>query len=56
MVTCIGLTFVQVMAWRLVGANPLPELMLANYQLDSWEHISMKFKSEFYHFHSRKCI
>ena len=25
-------------------------------KLDSCEHISVKFKSEFYHFHSRKCI
>ena len=25
-------------------------------QLDSWEQISVKFESEFHHFHSRKCI
>ena len=25
-------------------------------QLDSWEYISVKFESEFYHFHSRKSI
>ena len=29
--------------------------MLAYWQLDSWEHISVKFESRFYHFHSRKC-
>ena len=31
-----------------------PEPMLAYCQLDSWEHISVKFELEFYHFHSRK--
>ena len=40
----------------LIGAKPLPELMLIYCQLDPWENISMKFQSEFYHFHSRKCI
>ena len=30
--------------------------MLAYCQLNSWEHISVKFESEFYHFHSRKFI
>ena len=47
---------VQVMAWRLFGAMPLPEPMLGYYQLDSWEQVSVKFESEFYHSHSRKCI
>ena len=42
---------VQVMACRLFGAKPLPEPMLAYCQLDSWEQISVKFESEFYHFH-----
>ena len=50
-----GLSLVQVMACRLLGAKPLPEPILAYCQLDSWEHISVKFESEFYHFHSRKC-
>ena len=47
---------VQVMACRLFCTKPLPEPMLAFCQLDSWEQISVKFESEFYHFHSRKCI
>ena len=51
----IGPSFIQVMACRLFGAKPLPEPMLAYWQLDSWEQISVKFESEFYHFHSRKC-
>ena len=50
-----GSSLVQVMACRLFGAKPLPEPMLSYCQLDSWEHISVKFESEFYHFHSRKC-
>ena len=41
---------------RLFGAKSLPEPMLAYCrQLDSWEHISVKFESEFYHIHSSKC-
>ena len=44
------------MARRLFDANPLPEAMLAYYQLDSWEQISVQFESEFYHFNSRKCL
>ena len=51
-----GLSLVQVMACRLLGAKPLPEPMLIYCQLDSWEQISMKFESQFYHFHSRKFI
>ena len=47
---------VQVMACRLFGTKPLPEPMLTYSQLDSWEYISVKFESQFYHFHSRKCI
>ena len=47
---------VQIMACRLFGANPLPEPMLAHCQMDPWEQISVKFESEFYHFHSRKWI
>ena len=31
------------MACRLLGAKPLPEPMLANCQLDSWQQISVKF-------------
>ena len=48
-------TLVQIMACRLFGAKPLPEPMLAYCQFDSWEHISVKYESEFYNFHSRKC-
>ena len=51
-----GSAFVQVIACRLFGAKPLPEPMLANCQMDSWEQISVKLESEFYHFQSRKCI
>ena len=39
------------MAWRLFGAKPLLEPMLAYCQLDSWEQILVKFDSEFYYFH-----
>ena len=51
-----GPPLVKVMACRLFGSKPLPEPMLAYCLLDSWEQISVKFESEFYHFHSRKCI
>ena len=36
-------------------AKPLSKSMLAYCRLESWEHASVKFESEFYHFHSRKC-
>ena len=52
----IGSALVQIMACRLFGAKPLSEPMLAYCQLDSWEQFSVKFESEFYHFHSRKCL
>ena len=51
-----GSALVQIMACRPVGAKPLSEPMLPYYQLDTWEQISVKFKSEFDHFHSRKYI
>ena len=51
-----GSWLVQVMACRLFGAKLLNEPMLLHCQLHSWERISVKFESEFYHFHSRKCI
>ena len=51
-----GPALVHVMACRLFGAKPLPEPMLAYCELDSWEQISVKFESEFYHFHSKTCI
>ena len=43
------------MACRLCGAKPLSEPKLVYCILDSWEHISVKFEFEFYHFHTRKC-
>ena len=43
-------------ACRLFGTKPLPKPVLTYCQLDSWKRISVKFESEFYHFHSRKCI
>ena len=45
-----GSALVQIMACRLFGAKPLREQLLAYCQLDSWEQISLKFESEFYHF------
>ena len=50
-----GTSLVQGMACRLFGTKPLPKPMLACCQLDTWEQISAKFESKFYHFHSRKC-
>ena len=44
------------MACRLFVVKPLPAPMLSHCQMDSWAHVSVKYKSEFYHFHSRKCI
>ena len=51
-----GSSLVQVMACRLFGAKPLPEPMLVYCQLDSWEQVSVKLESEFYHFQTTKCI
>ena len=48
-------SLIQIVDCCLIGDKPFPEPMLAYCQLDSWEHISMKFESEFYHFNSRKC-
>ena len=49
----IGSALAEIMACRLFGAKPLSKPMLAC-QLDSREHISVIYESEFYHFHSRK--
>ena len=38
----VGSALVRVMACRMFGAKPLPELMLAYCRLDPWEHISVK--------------
>ena len=43
------------MSCRLDGAKPLSKPMLEYCQLDPKEQTSMKFQSEFKHFHSRKC-
>ena len=51
-----GPSLVQIMACRLFGVKPLPDPMLVYRQLDSCEQVSVKFISEFYHFHSRKCV
>ena len=44
------------MARRLFGAKPLPEPMLVYCKLDSWEQSSVKFESEFYHFHLKYAL
>ena len=41
---CMESSLVQVMAWRLFGAKPLPEPVLVYYQLDTLEQVSMKFE------------
>ena len=51
-----GSSLIQLMAWHLFDAKPLPEPMLPYCQLDSWKQISVKFEFKFYHFHSRKYI
>ena len=43
------------MAWHLFGAKPLPKTMLTYCQLDSQEHISMKF-NQMQAFSLKKCI
>ena len=50
-----GSPLFQVMACRLFGAKPLPEPMLVNWALN-WGQVSVKFKLDFYHFHTRKYI
>ena len=51
----IGSELVQIAVCGLFDARSLPGPMLPYCQLDSWEHISVKFESNFYHFHSSKC-
>ena len=51
-----GSALVQVMACCLFGTKPLPEPMLVYCHLDSWEHTSVKFESELYHFHSKNAV
>ena len=52
----VGPIFAQIMACRLFGAKPLLEIMLGSCKLDTCDEIVLKFESEFYPFHSRKCI
>ena len=40
-------TLFQIMAGRLVGAQPLSQSMLTYSQMDSWEQISVKFGSKY---------
>ena len=42
-----GSLSVQVIAWRLFGAKPLPEPMLIYCQSDYWEQVSVKFEQNF---------
>ena len=51
-----GSALVQIMACRLDGARPLSKPMPTYGQLDTKEHISIKFYLKFIYFHSRKCI
>ena len=44
------------MACCLLGAKPLPQAMLAYWQLNSWEQISVNFDSDFYKCISIKCM
>ena len=44
------------MAYRLVGAKPLPGPMLVYCQLDTWEQVSVKFESEFYLFNQENAF
>ena len=43
----IGSALVQIMACRLFATKPLPEVMLAYWQPDSWEHTAVKFVSKY---------
>ena len=52
----IGTVLVQIMACRLFGDKPLFKPVLGYCQLDHWEQISVKFKSKYEIFHTRKCI
>ena len=47
---------VQIMACRLFGAKPLPELMLTYSQFDPKEQTSVKFESKYIIFHLEKCV
>ena len=49
-------TLLQVMAWHLLGAKPLPEPMLTYHQLHPQEQTSKKSESKYKTFHSQKCI
>ena len=42
-----GSALLQIMAYRLFGANPLPTPMLGYCQLDPWEQPSVKYQSKY---------
>ena len=48
-------TLLQIMACRLIGAEPLSEPMLPFCQFDYSEQTSVQYQSKFIYFHSRKC-
>ena len=52
---CIGSELVQIMACYVFVVKPLSKPMLGYCQLDRQKQTSVKFESEFYQFHSRKC-
>ena len=52
----IGSALVQIMACRLFGAKLLSKPMLGYCQLDPQEETSVKLRSKYKTFHSRKCI
>ena len=49
-------SLVHILACRLFGDNTLSESMLDYSYLDPAEQLSMKFRSQVRHFHSRKCV
>ena len=51
-----ALSLVQIMACRLFGGKPLSEPMMAVYEINLEEHISMKFNLKIKSFHSRKYL
>ena len=51
---CIGSSLVRIMAYRLLGATSLPELMLTPYQLDHRKHNSVKYYTKYNNFNSWK--
>ena len=50
-----GTALVQIMACHLFDTKPLPEPVLVYCKFDFGEQFSVRFESEFAHFHSGKC-